>query len=125
MAETTATVTSSWRAKMSVRSRSNLSAQNVRARHRINQLPGNANLPRSLAHRPLKDIAHAKPASHLLHIDGLAFERKARIASNHEQPFETRQRGNNLLNHPICKILLLGITGHVLKRQNCDGGFVG
>ena len=37
---------------------------------------------------PLKDIADAEPASDLLDIDGFAFERKARIASDHEQPFE-------------------------------------
>ncbi len=97
----------------------------MRARHRINQLPGNANLPRSLAHRPLKDIAHAKPASHLLHIDGLAFERKARIASDHEQPFETRERGGDFFYHPIGEVFLVWITGHVLKRQNRNGRLVG
>jgi hypothetical protein len=57
---------------------------NVRARHRINQLPRDANFARRLAHRPLKDVAHAEPASNLLYIDGFAFERKARIASDHE-----------------------------------------
>ena len=37
-----------------------------------------------LAHRPLKDIAYAKPTSDFLDIEGFAFERKARIASDYE-----------------------------------------
>ena len=62
---------------------------------------------------------------HLLYIDGFALERKARIASDHEeQPFEPRQRRDDFLNHPIRKILLLGIDGHVLERQDCDGRLV-
>jgi hypothetical protein len=74
---------------MSVRSRSNLSAQ-VHARRRINQLPGDANFPCRLADRPFKDIAHAKPPPDLLDIDGFAFERETRIASDHKQRFEPR-----------------------------------
>src|SRR5258707_9713798 len=54
---------------------------NVRARHRIYQLTCDANPTCRLTHRPLKDIAHAEPASDLLDIDGFAFERKPRIAS--------------------------------------------
>src|SRR6516162_3470657 len=116
MAETTATVTSSWRAKTSVRSRSNLSRPKVRARHRVNQLACDANPPRRLPHRTLKNISHTKPTSDLLDIDGFAFERKARIASDHEQPLEPRKRGDDLLNHPVRKVLLLGIAVHVLER---------
>src|SRR6516162_2553995 len=56
----------------------------VRACHRINQLPRDANFARRLAYRPLKDVAHAEPTPDLLYIDGFAFERKARIASDHE-----------------------------------------
>src|ERR1700751_4658891 len=121
MAETTATVTSSWRAKTSVRSRSNLSAQMWRARYRVNQLPSDANFPRHLAHSPLKDITDAKPAPDFLDIDRSALEGEARIARDHEQRFEPRQRGDDLLNHPIRKIVLLGISAHVLKRQHGDG----
>ena len=38
-------------------------------------------------------IAHAKLAPDLFYIDGLSFVGKARIASDHEQGLETRQRG--------------------------------
>src|SRR5262249_3788134 len=60
-------------------------------------------------------------ASDLLHIDGFAFERKARVASDDEQPSEPRERGGDLFNHPIRKILLLRIAAHVLERQYRDG----
>src|SRR5258705_12399885 len=62
----------------------------VRACNRVNQLPYDANFTRRLAHGSLKDITDAKPASDLLDIEGFAFERKARIASDDEQPFEPR-----------------------------------
>jgi hypothetical protein len=70
----------------------------VRTRHRVNQLPCDANFPQRLAHRTLKDIAYAKPTADLLDIDGFVFERKARIAGDDEQPFEPRKRGDDLLN---------------------------
>jgi len=79
----------------------------------------------SRAHRPFKDVAHAKPVSDLLYIDGSAFVRKARIASDHEQPFEPRERSGDFLNHPIREVILFGVAAHVLERQHGDGGLVG
>ena len=52
---------------------------------------------------PSRLIAHAEPASDLLDIDGFAFEGETRIASDHEQPFEPRKRGDDLLNIPSAK----------------------
>ena len=45
----------------------------------INQLSYDADFPRRLAHRPLKDVAHAKPASDLLDIGRPAFDGETRI----------------------------------------------
>src|SRR5260370_34366382 len=92
---------------MSVMSRSNLSAQ-MCARSHFNQLARDANLPRRLAHRTLKDIAHAKPAPDFLDVDRFALEGETRISSDHEQPLEPRKRGSDLLNHPVREVLLLG-----------------
>src|ERR1700757_4333239 len=111
MAETTATVTSSCRAKTSVRSRSNLSAQMCATRHRINQLPCDAHLSPPPCVRPLKDIAHAKPAPDFLDIDGPAFEGEARIASDYEQ----RECRDDLLNHSIREVFLFRVAAHVLE----------
>src|SRR5262249_27714421 len=76
------------------------------------------------AYRPLKRVAHAKPASDLLYVHRLALEGEARIAGDHEQPFELRERCDYFLNHAICEILLLGIAAHVFERQHGDGGLV-
>src|SRR5260370_12070249 len=96
----------------------------MRACNRIDQLPCDADFPRRLPHRPLKDIAHAEPAPDFLDIDRSALEGEARIASDHEQPFEPGKRCNDLLNHPIRKIRLIGITTHILKRQHGARRFV-
>src|ERR1700674_1709986 len=78
-----------------------------------------------LAHRAFKDVTHSEPTSDLFDIDGFTFERKARIASDYEQPFEARERRDDFLHHTVRKILLLRIAAHVLERQHRDGGFVG
>src|SRR5262249_10297997 len=47
-------------------------------------------------------------------------EGEARISRDHEQRFEPRQRGDDLLDHPVGKVLLLWIAAHVLERQYGD-----
>ena len=47
----------------------------------------------------------------------------ARIARNHEQPADTRQRGDDLLYDAIGEVVLLGVAAHVLERE--DGWLVG
>ena len=48
----------------------------------------------------------------------------ARIASDYEQRFETRERGDDLLNHSVREVFLFGVAAHVLERQHGDGGLV-
>jgi hypothetical protein len=96
----------------------------VRPCKRINQLPRDADFARRLAHRPFKDVADAKLTPDLLDIDGFTLERKARIASDDEQPFEARKGRRDFLDHSVRKILLLWIAAHVLERQHRDGGLV-
>src|SRR5687767_12056291 len=97
----------------------------MRPCNRINQLPCDADFPRRLAHRPLEDIAYAKPAPDLLDIDRSALEGETRVTSDHEQPFEPRKRGDDLLNNSIRKIFLLGIAAHVLERKHRNGRLIG
>ena len=97
----------------------------MRACNRIDQLPCDANFPRRLPHRPLEDIAHAEPSPDFLDIDRSALEGEARIARDHEQRLEARQRGDDVFDDTVGKVFLLGIATHVLERQNGDGGFVG
>src|SRR6266853_1169167 len=93
----------------------------MRACHRINQLPCDANFPRCLAHRPLKHIAHAKPASDLLDIDSFAFEGETRVTCDNEQRLKARQRSDDFFHHAVGEIFLLGIAAHVLKRKPLRG----
>src|SRR5690242_16867472 len=92
----------------------------MRAGHRINQLAGNANFPRCLAHRSLQNVAHAKPAPDLLDIDRSAFECEARIARNHKEGLEPRQRCNDLFDHPVREVFLFDIAAHVFEWQHRD-----
>src|SRR5215472_1391194 len=74
----------------------------------------------SLAHRAFKEVAHPQFAPDLLHINGLSLVGEARVASEDEQPADARQRGDDLLDHAVDEIFLLGIAGNVLERQDRD-----
>ena len=82
----------------------------MRACNRIDQLPCDANFPRRLAHRPLEDVAHAKPSPDFLDIDRSAPEGEARIARDHEQRLEALQRGDDVFDDTVGKVFLLGIA---------------
>ena len=80
------------------------------ARRRLDQLAGDANARSRFPHTAFQHIAHAEFAPDLFDIDGAALIGKARIARDHEQRFEPRQRGNDVLHHPVGEIFLLGIA---------------
>ena len=91
----------------------------------IDELPGDAHSVPGLAHAAFEHIAHAQFAPDLLHIDGPALVGEARIARDHEQPAHARQGGDDLLDHAVGEIFLLGIAAHVLERQDGNRGLVG
>jgi hypothetical protein len=90
----------------------------------IDQLRGDAHLFTRLAHRALEHIAHAKLVPDRLHVHSLTFVDEGRIASDHEQPANAAQRGDDFLDHAVDEILLLRIAAEILKRQYCDRRFV-
>src|SRR5437016_4706856 len=90
----------------------------MRASEGIDQLPGNADFLVTLTNRALQNIPDTKFPTDLLYVDGLSFVRETRITGDDEQPTDARQRGNDLLDHPIGKIFLVGIAAHVLKRHH-------
>jgi hypothetical protein len=69
--------------------------------------------------------AHAEFAADLLHIDGVAFVRKTRIAGDDEQSTNAGERGDDLLDHPVDEIFLLGVAAQIGEGQHCDRRFVG
>ena len=97
----------------------------MRACRRVDQLTGDAYVVAGLSDRTFKHVAHVKFPRHLLRIDVLALVGIARIARDDEQPGAARDRGDDLFDHAVGKIFLLGVAADVLKRQHRDRGFVG
>ena len=95
------------------------------AGRRIDELAGDAHAVRGLAHAAFEHVAHAELAADLPHVDGAALVGEARIAGDHEQPANARQRGDDVLDHAVGEILLLGVAAHVLERQHGDRRLVG
>jgi len=61
----------------------------------------------------------------MLHVDGTALVRKARIARDHEQPRQAGNRRRDLLGDAVDEVILLRITRHVFERQDCERRRVG
>jgi hypothetical protein len=65
----------------------------------------------------LFDIAHAQLAADPLHIDSLAPAGEPRIAGDQEEPEDTEQAGNDVLDHAV--------GAHALERQRYARRHVG
>src|SRR3984893_3488466 len=89
----------------------------MRPVERIYTLRGDAPSAAGFAHRTLENITDGQVTPDLLHVDRLALVGKARIPGDDEEPADAGQRGDDLLDHAISKIFLLGITAHVLERH--------
>jgi hypothetical protein len=96
----------------------------MRGISRIDQLGADAHATAGLAHRAFQNITHPQFAPDLFHIDGLALVGEARIASDDEEPADARQRRDDLLDHAVGEILLLGIAAHIGEGQHRDRRFV-
>ena len=86
----------------------------------LDQLRADADAVAASPHRAFKDIAHAKLAPDLLHVDRLAFVGEARISRDDEQPADAAERGDDLLDHSVGEILLLRIPAQIGERQHGD-----
>ncbi len=117
--------TSSWVAKMSVRSRSNRSAQrwpplpaSMSCAVMRTRLPALRMLPSSTKRTP-------RSRADLLHLDRPALVGERGIARDHEQAGDLRQIGDQVFGHAVAEIFLLGIAAHVREGQNGDRRLVG
>src|SRR3982074_3333798 len=97
----------------------------MRASRYIDKLSGNAHATNRLADAAFKHITHAKLASYLLDVYGLAFVSERRVTGDNEERLEPRKRRDDVFDHPIREKLLFRVTTHVLERQYSDGGLVG
>ena len=119
-ASTIFSTTSSWVAKMSVRSRSKRSAQRwPPSVASISCAVMRTRLP-DLADTAFEHEAHAKIAPDLLHLDRPALVGKRRVARDHEQARDLREIGDQVFGDAVAEIVLLDIAAHVHERQHGD-----
>src|SRR6516165_10563197 len=91
----------------------------------LDQLAGDAHPARRAAHAAFEHVAHTKLTADPSDVGGFPLVGKARIARDDEQPFDARQSGDDVLDHAVDKIILLGITAHIGERQYSDRRPVG
>src|SRR5437868_11439585 len=91
----------------------------------IDELSRDANTIADPSDAALQHVADAKFAADLFDIEGFAFVSKGGVSRDDEKRFGPRQPGNDVLDHPVCKVLLIRIAAHILERHYSNGGFVG
>ncbi len=91
----------------------------------IDELRSDANAVAGFADAAFEDVAHAELAGDLLYIDGAALVGEAAVARDDEEPADSRQRRDDLLDHPVGEILLLGVAAQIGEGQHGDRRFVG
>src|SRR5689334_4869665 len=69
---------------------------------------------------PLEHITGAEFATGLPYVDRFSSVGKACIACDHAQPAQPRQFGRNVLDEPVCKMIVLRLARHVRERQHRD-----
>ncbi len=90
----------------------------VSAGRRVDQLSGDAHPVGGFAHAALEHVAHAQFPRHLRDVERLALVGEGGVAGDDKEPRQPRDRRRYLLDHTVDEILLLGVAGHVLKRQD-------
>jgi len=69
-----------------------------------------------LGRRSFEDVTDAEFACDLLHIDSLTLVGESRVTGDDEEPADAGERGNDLLDHPICEILLLWVASTACRE---------
>src|SRR5215467_6621266 len=91
----------------------------------LDQLNADSHPVASLADATFEHIAHAQLAAYPFHVDTAALVREAGIALENEEPADTREPSDYLLDHAVRKVFLLGITAQIGEGQDCDRRLVG
>src|SRR5215831_21344370 len=73
----------------------------MRAGGGVNQLASDAHAVAGLAHAALEHVTHTKLVADLTQIWGFALVRKTRIARDHKEPRQSRDRRDDLLDDAI------------------------
>ena len=89
----------------------------MRPARRVEKLGGYPNPVATTAHAAFENIAHTELASDLADVNGAALIGKARIARDHKEPRQPRDRRDELLDDAVDERQLLRIAAQVLERQ--------
>jgi hypothetical protein len=90
----------------------------VRTVTAIDQPGSDANAIAGASYRTLSEVPHPKFMSDVLDVNWLAFETTAGIVRYYKQPAQPGQRCSQVLDQPIPKIILLGVTAQIRKREH-------
>src|SRR5215217_2866306 len=66
----------------------------------------------------LKDVAHAEVPADLAYIDSFALVDEGGVSGDDEEPADAGQRGDDVLDHTIGEVLLLGLSADVHEGKN-------
>jgi hypothetical protein len=97
----------------------------MRSGRRVDQLRADAHAATGFTNGAFEDVAHTQFAADLLQIDRMAFVRKARIAGDDQEPPDAGERDDDLIDHAVGEIFLLGVAAHVLEGHHRQGWFIG
>src|SRR5262245_14779515 len=117
-------VTSSWIAKISARSRSYRSAHKSPG-IAIDQLGCDPDAVARPLDAPLKHIVNAQFPAHILYSYWLALVSKGRVAGDDKEVAKPGKPCNDILGNTIGEKILRRIATHVDEGQKSDGGLVG
>src|SRR5512147_3117507 len=90
----------------------------------IDELGCNAHTVCRFAHTTLQYVAHAEFAADLFHVNSAALVSECRIASDYEQPFDAREASDDVFDHSVDEVILLGVATQVCKWQHSNRRFV-
>ena len=87
---------------------------------RVDELRGHAQPLAGLAHAALEHVADIEVARHLAHVDRLVAIAQGRVARDDEQFGHGGEQGDDVLNHALGDVVLIGFAGQRLERQHRD-----
>ncbi len=73
-------------------------------------------------HAAFEHVADAEVLRDLAHVDGAALVDEGGIAGDHREGLEAAERRDDVLDHAIGEIVLLGVAAQVLERQHRERG---
>ena len=88
---------------------------------RFDQLPRDPNPAPGLSDGTLQHVAHAEFPADLSDVHGPALVGEGRVPGDHEEPAHPGQGGDDVLDHPVGKVLLLRVATHVGEGQDGQG----